>query len=203
MTQIQLYAEKYRKRNLVTFGLNLRALKNSKGVIKKDLHPPPPKRFNDFTIDTPNLVNPSHNALGMRCGHANGIFVIDVDDVNDWHTFLKDNQQLEGQFDSVVRQTSAKGGFHLFFKYSSDLDSFKGKEKCFGKKYSIDSRTNGNFIFATPTSYFGSVLYSESNETVSWEYSWNIGRSIFDIELTDLPEWMKQKLNTSENVPSA
>ena len=180
MSLIDAFNE-YTRKGFITFGLNLSSRLNKDGQVKKDVKPP--IGFPQFTLNTPNRVNPSHNALGFLCGTPNDIIVIDIDNTDHWSKFLEQHGQKEPL---TVKQKTANGGVHLLFKFNAELASVKGKDHCFGPDFDIDVRTTGNFIYATPTAF--------SNSIVNWKYMWAPGQSLFDIDPIEMPTFLKDEL---------
>lgn len=113
-----LYAEK----GMVTFGLSLAAQKNKDGRVKKQVKPP--LNFPQFQLENLPQIKSNYNALGLLCGQKNGIIVIDIDNPSHFDQFLKDCD-ASVDFNSMVIQDTANGGYHLIFKYETLFDSVK------------------------------------------------------------------------------
>lgn len=186
MTGIQTMQRKYLVRNYVTFGLDLRH-QIVKGVNKKKVLPP--RGFNNFNINSYPKANAGHNALGMCTGMANNLFVIDVDEPHHWTELLNSlNVDPNAAELQTCQQHSANGGFHLFFEYNeTTMSNIMGTSISFGNDWSIDVRTNGNFIFVHPSHF--------KNDIVDWSYRWEPNRSLFDMNPLPLPQYLIDALN--------
>lgn len=171
--------DNYNERGYVIFSIGISYAKNSKGEWKKNLQFPK-GRWIDFTESNTDIKK---NGLAMGTGEKNGLIVIDIDDINDWKSFLKDNKQKDIKNIPIAKTTK---GLHYYFKYTEDLENVKSNTNCFGKKYSIDIRSNGGCIILPPSSYYN------GNTCGTSEYTWI--NSIFDTSLIEMPEWMKSIL---------
>ena len=107
----------------------------------------PPRYFPNITNDTEHSFD-GRNALGFLCGKTNNVIVIDVDSISDWQKLL---DEVDEQEPSTVKQTTANGDFHLFFKYKPHYNIIKGKDHYFGPNYTVDVQTNGKIIYVDPT----------------------------------------------------
>ena len=131
-------------------------------------------------------IEKAHNAIALICGKNAGIFVLDVDNVNDWEKFLEDIGQEEP---TTVKAKSGNGGFHYYFKYTDKLDAIKNLVKAItyeGKILDIDVKTNEGFIICPPSKYFNKNVDKETS------YEW-----IYDIvehEMIEVPDWLYQYL---------
>jgi P4 family phage/plasmid primase-like protien len=141
-----------------------------------------PKGWQNFTKDN-MYINKEYNGLAMITGKVNNIVVIDIDSVEDWNKLLEENNEEEPE---TVKAKSGSGGIHLYFKYSDELEKIKSTSKCFGNEYDIDVRSNGGCIILPPSKYYN------KNEEKEVKYKWI--ESIFETELVELPEWMKNLL---------
>ena len=185
--------ESYINNGFTVFNININQKQSSDGKYKKDIKYP--KDWEKFTVEN-NYFNEKHNGLAMPTGKINGIIVVDIDNINHWEMFLKDNNKNEPD---TVKAISGSGGIHLYFKYTDELEGIKSSAKCFSKEYDIDIRTNGGNIIVPPTSYFN----KNKNEIV--QYMWEV--SIINENLSKFPSWMKDillkgKTNKIENKPS-
>lgn len=188
-TPIQDMQIKFINHGLVTFGLNLRH-HVIKGVNKKKLLPP--FGFNNFTVNSYPRADRHNNALGMCTGKSNNIFVIDVDEPNDWLLLLNAcNVDPEAPELRTCQQHSANGGFHLFFQYNEEkMKHIHGTSVSFGNKWALDIRTNGNFILVNPSHF--------KNDVVDWSYRWEPQRSLFDMKPLPLPDFLITALNKAD-----
>ena len=186
--------DEYKAKEVAVFSLGLKAVLK-KDRWKKEIDAT--SGWQTTTNKTPINVQPTHNAVGLLTGDKSGVFVLDIDDVPQWRTWLEQNshtatwQILET---SVVTSRTASGGLHFYFLMTDELRALKGRSHCFGGAWSFDSRTTGNFVFAPPTSL--------KTRDVDWKYEWV--RSIFDHPLTVMPEFlvraMKQPANDAHHI---
>lgn len=179
---------KYAEHGYITFGLSLAAKVNDENQIKKDVNPP--KEWQKFTLQS-SVCKETQNALGILCGKINGIFVIDVDNRSHWQNYLAELGHNEDEFHDHVQQITASGGLHLVFAYDNDMDSVKGRSRAFGRKYDIDTRTNGNFIYVAPSQYKGPVKDSDDLQA-DFKYSWLI--DILEQKPKAMPSFLKQAI---------
>lgn len=173
----------------IVFSVDIKQAKNKKDEWKKKVFFP--KNWETFTLDD-TLYDEKKNSIAMLTGKINNIFVIDVDNLQHWKNFLKENNEKEPK---TVKAISASGGIHLYFKYSKELDIIKTGTRSFGKEYDIDIRTNGGCIFVPPTSYYD----NKTKKQIS--YKWVT--SLLEEEPIDLPKWILSKLtkdNLCENI---
>ena len=150
-----------------------------------------PKGWISFKLD--NDLNKNHNALGMLTGEVNGIFVVDIDNVDEWNMLLKDTKNKEPK---TVKAISGNGGIHYYFKYTERLKNITSKDhaiKFNDKALSIDVKTNGGFIIVPPSRYYNERLKKEV------EYQWADGLSIFEKELKELPKWLEKLFLDKQN----
>jgi P4 family phage/plasmid primase-like protien len=172
--------EKYRDKKLIIFNIDIRQKQHKNGNYKKEINYP--KDWENSTLKK-SYLNEKYNGMALLTGKVNNIIVIDIDNLEHWKQFLKDNERDEPD---TVKAISGSGGIHLYFKYSDELGVIKSSSKCFDKDYDIDIRSNGGNIIIPPTSYFNMNL----NKQV--EYKWE--KSIFEYDLKKFPSWMKKIL---------
>jgi hypothetical protein len=126
-------------------------------------------------------------------GEKNGIFIVDIDDTEEWKELLKNTQNEDPD---TVRAFSGNGGIHLYFKYNKKLQSITSKDKAIeynGKKLSIDIKSNGGFIIVPPS------YYHNDNFNKKVTYKWEKNRSIFEHDLMELPEWLENLFLEKQN----
>ena len=172
--------KKYIKNNLVVFSINVNQKQHKNGSWKKDIEFP--SKWTDFTLST-SYYNEEYNGVALLTCKINNIIVIDIDNVEHWDQFLKENNQKEP---NTVKVISGSGGIHYYFEHDIDLENVTSKDHCFSKDYDIDIKTNGGCIIVPPTKYFNKNL----NKDV--EYVWE--KNIFDNEPIKMPTWMKNLL---------
>ena len=172
--------EKYKKKNLITFSVNIIQKQNKSGKWKKEIIFP--KNWDKYN-ENKTYFNEKYNGLALLTGKINQIIVIDIDNMEHWNNFLNKNNENEPD---TVKTISGSGGRHYYFKYTDDLENIKSNSKCFGSEYDIDIRTNGGCIIVPPTTYYS----NQENKHVN--YKWE--KSIFDYQLKEIPKWIKKLL---------
>jgi len=178
----------YDAKKLITFGLTIKQKLNEKKEWKKVLETP--KQWNTCTLKTGKITQ-EHNAIGMLTGKINKIFVIDIDDVDDWTMLLKKTNNEEPK---TVKAISGNGGIHLYFQYSKKLDDITTKNEAIvfeDKPLKIDVRTNGGFIICPPSEYYHEG--KKANVKYEWEYT------ICDYALLYLPDWLTNLFLQKQN----
>ena len=181
----QKYKE-YVEKGLVVFPISVRQ-ENKNGIWKKKLIMP--NGWQKLTIDDikDKKTSAKNNGLAMITGEKSNTIVIDIDNVEHWKQFLKDNKKKEPK---TVKAKSGSGGIHLYFKYDDQYKDIKSNTCCFSKEYDIDCRTNGGCIIMPPTSYLNKN--TNKNSTYKWI------KSIVTNEPLEFPKWMA-KLITNKN----
>lgn len=173
--------KEYNDNQLITFGITIdQKYKEDETKWKKELYLP--KKWSEFKINNESLTE-NNNGLGMLTGEKNNIFVIDIDNVDDWIYLLESLGESEPD---TVKAISGNGGIHLFFKYDERLKNIKSKDRaiCYnGKKLQIDVKTNGGFIIVYPSSYY--------NKNVDKVVTYKWKKSILKYKPLDLPEWLE------------
>jgi hypothetical protein len=177
--------KKYINYGIVPFSVNIEKKRNNKDEYKKVITS---VKWQQSTLTKP-IYDKTYNSLGLKTGKESNIFVLDIDDVNEWKQILNDEEREEPITATVI---TGSGGLHYYFRYSEELEKIPSRSKIIGNK--IDCRTNGGCIFAPPSSYYN----EETKQKVC--YTWKNGKSIFDYEeLPKVPKWLiKLMLNTLE-----
>ena len=174
--ELQGEFKKYIDLGIIPFSANIEKKKNEKGEYKKVVKW---TQWKKSTLKNPLYIN-EFNTVGLITGKESGIFVLDIDDVNEWFKILEDEERNEPETATVI---TGSGGLHYYFRYTDDLDIIPSRTKIIGDK--IDSRSNGGCIFAPPSKYYN----EETKKVVS--YKWKEGKSIFNYEqLPKVPKWL-------------
>jgi len=175
--------KKYIKKGIIPFSVNIEQILNKDNEYKKNIEWC--GSWKNSNLENPKIIN-SFNSVGLITGERSGIFVLDIDDVNEWKELLEDYEKDEPNTPKVI---SGSGGIHYYFKYTKDISKIPSRTRIIGKK--IDSRNDGGCIFAPPSTYFS----KKDNKNVS--YKWEENKSIFEMELSEVPTWLyKLMLNT-------
>lgn len=185
-----LEIKKYIQKGIIPFSVNISQYLNKAGEYKKNV-----KwcgAWKDSTLENPKIIN-KFNSVGLITGKKSGIFVLDIDDLDEWKQLLEDYEKDEPNTPKAI---SGSGGFHYYFKYTEKMEVIPSVAPIIGKK--IDSRNNGGCIFAPPSTYFS----KKENKNVS--YQWAKGKSIFEMEMAEVPNWlykiMSEKKKTLDEI---
>lgn len=179
------FYNKYKEKGYIIFSAHIKqSFNENKNLWNKEANMSP--QWQKFTLND-NTFKPSSNSMALLTGKVNNIIVLDVDDINKFNQFLKENNQNEPDTVSAI---SGSGGKHYYFKYIDNIN-IKNNSNSFGKGSKIDIRSNGGCIYIPPSSYYNKNL----NKQV--EYTWI--KSIFDYELSDFPQWMIKLLENKDN----
>jgi P4 family phage/plasmid primase-like protien len=163
---------KYIKKGMLGFGLEIESKSNGTEY-KKNLIMP--NKWNEITEWD---MSKHKNGIALLTGFKSNLFVVDIDNIDDWEYLLKETNNIEPQ---TVKVKTAKG-FHLYFKYTDIVSDSPKQIKFNGKTLSIDLKSNGGCIIAPPSKYFN------ENTKDYTEYTWE--RSLFKNELLDIPGWL-------------
>ena len=172
--------KEYIKEKLIIFSIDVKQKKHKNGNWKKEINFPP--KWSEFTLQN-TYINEKYNGIALLTGKINNLIIIDIDNIGHWEKLLKEHDEEEP---NTIKVISGSGGLHYYFQYDKEFEHIKSKDHCFGKNYDIDIKTNGGCIIAPPTKYFNKNL----NKNV--EYQWE--NSIFDYELSKIPDWIKKLL---------
>jgi len=112
-------------------------------------------------------IYPNAN-IGIRTGEISGFLVVDIDG----------DGELPERMPDTVCQTTGSGGQHLLYKYPSDGFIYKSGTHIYP---SVDSRSDGGYIVATP-----------SNHKSGGVYSWDIAPN--EMELSECPKFWLDKI---------
>ena len=137
-----------------------------------------PKGVHNATIDESRIRQwwamwPQAN-IGLACGTASGLVVIDVDG-EDGRQSLQKLVDTHGPLPRTLASSTGRG-VHYIFRAGDDPIRTTTSE--LGK--GIDTRSTSNYIIAPPSIH-------ESGK----QYAWQPGYSPDDIEPADLPAWLR------------
>lgn len=167
--------DKMESMGIISFSVDI-SQKEKDGIFKKDV------KFPIWRDLKKSLFKQNYNGLAVKTGKDSGIFVLDIDNNNDWFKLLEDEEREEPK---TVKAISGSGGLHYYFKYTEDLDELKTATKTI-KDYAIDTRTNGGCVICPPSKYFN------KNTNKECSYIWE--NSIFEHKLLEVPKWLKKLL---------
>lgn len=121
--------------------------------------------------------------IGVACGEASGILVVDVDTNHGGVDALRELLEEGKRLPASVTVRTANGGFHLYFRYVAGP---KNSKSLLAK--GVDIRTSGGYVVAPPSRLTGGRTYS-------WK------RPPLGSDLPDLPLWAIEKLRPRERTP--
>ena len=121
---------------------------------------------------------PSAN-IGIPMGEKSGLVALDVDTRHGGEGSLA---MLMDEFEilpDTITATTGGGGKHYIFKYTEELCL----KNVVGFRDGLDIRTQGGMIVAAP-----SVHHSGK------QYTWDNGKSPFDMQAADMPAWLVEEI---------
>ena len=138
----------------------------------------------DATIDEKIILgwhenNPSCN-WAIACGKISGVIVVDIDPRNGGEESIADVVERYGK--SVVAPTvkTGGGGYHYYYKYDDYVGLNNGPILD-----GIDIKTDGGYVLIPP---------SRTKD----DYTWAEGRSLTEVSLPSLPEWIVEAAKSRE-----
>jgi len=116
--------------------------------------------------------------LGILCGKAGGVIVLDIDRHRPEEDGFKSMAELEAQFGPLPegpRQRSGGGGMHLLFKYPEQVELAAPKSLAPG----IEVVADNHQLVVAPSMHPSGRCYQWESDAAPWE-----------IELPELPHWL-------------
>ena len=103
-----------------------------------------PKGWADLTE---SAIIPGDKVLCLQTGERSGITVYDIDTAEGYHLLVSLNPELKDVYTVKTRK-----GFHLYFNYDPTINTTDKvqNDEVYGP---IDTRNDGGFVYAPPTSY--------------------------------------------------
>ena len=120
--------------------------------------------------------------IGIACGDASAIVVVDVDPRNGGDTSIRALVAKGHPFPTAPRQRTGNGGYHLIYRYQAGIGGSKNR---LGR--GIDVKSTGGYITVAPS------ITRPSNDGPGGQYRWEV--SPFDVPPPRLPIWMATLLN--------
>ena len=117
----------------------------------------------------------SNANIGVACGAASGIIVIDIDPRNGGMETFRSLRKRGLEFPPTVAVSTPSGGIHAYYRYHPDV---KGTKNPLGA--GIDIQTDGKYVVA-PASHIGEQ-----------KYTWR--KSPLGVNFPPLPSWAIKKL---------
>ena len=121
---------------------------------------------------------PSAN-IGIPMGEKSGLVALDVDTRHKGDESLAQLIAEHEALPATITATTGGGGKHYIFKYTEELCL----KNVVGFRDGLDIRTQGGMIVAAP-----SVHHSGK------EYSWDSGKSPFEMQAVDMPTWLVNEI---------
>jgi hypothetical protein len=125
--------------------------------------------------------------IGLATGVNSGLFVIDIDPSHGGEESIRELIRKGFTFPKTPMSKTPSGGFHLFYRH---YDGAKNSTSKLAK--GVDTRGSGGYVVAAP-----SIIYDRDG-VIKGEYQWR--GSIFDIEVTEAPLWLRDKLAEEKQV---
>lgn len=117
--------------------------------------------------------------IGIACGKASNLMVLDVDDMEKFAKFIGNNKYNQDYAETLIIQTGS-GLFHFYFKYPNDKIPYKSRSY---KDFGFDIRADGGQVVAP-----GSIHPDTGRPYTVFK----------NIEMSDAPQWVLK--HSSEKV---
>lgn len=115
--------------------------------------------------------------IGIPMGEKSGLVALDVDTRHGGDKSLVALVMENEELPDTITATTGGGGKHFIFKYTDEL----ALKNVVGVREGLDVRTQGGMIVAAPSVHSSGA-----------QYTWDEGKSPFDIEAADMPAWLTQ-----------
>jgi hypothetical protein len=142
----------------------------------------PAVRWKEFQFRNPThkelmtwFGHKSRYGIAIVTGKISGICVMDFDSLEAYQ-----EAERKGLPETPIVKTSK--GFHLYFRYADGMRNFQMNNGLLR----IDIRGDGGYVVAPP-----------SVHPSGHRYEWVEGKSLDDLPLAELPEWIMRELRTS------
>lgn len=142
------------------------------------------KNWNEEATTDPEKIKewwtkaPSAN-IGIPMGEKSGLVALDVDTRHHGDESLAMLMDENDALTVTLTVTTGGGGKHYLFKYTPELCI----KNAVGFREGLDIRTQGGMIVAAPS------MHSSGNR-----YTWDEGRSPFEIQAADMPSWLVEEI---------
>ncbi|WP_052158762.1 bifunctional DNA primase/polymerase [Halobacillus sp. BBL2006] len=123
---------------------------------------------------------PSAN-IGVVTGGGSGFVALDVDPRHGGNDSLRKLNEKYGQFPATIEAITGGGGSHILFKHSGYI---KNRTNILP---GLDIRGDGGYIVVSPS------LHLSGNK-----YEWELSSRPLEVQLTEMPDWLLQKITESE-----
>lgn len=128
--------------------------------------------------------------IGLACGQASDVMVLDVDPRNGGGDTLAQMANKGRVLTPTPRARTGNGGWHYFYRYQAGLKNSKSK---LGK--GIDIKTTGGYVVIAPSEI------APSKDGPGGAYSWEV--SPREAQIARLPVWITAALTPSPTRPQA
>jgi Bifunctional DNA primase/polymerase, N-terminal len=119
--------------------------------------------------------------VGIACGDASEIVVVDVDPRNAGDTSIRALAARGYSFPKGPRQRTGNGGWHLFFQHQPDIVGSKNR-----LRPGVDLKSDGGYVLVAPS------WTRPSDAGPGGPYLWEV--SPFDVPVPRMPIWMTTML---------
>ena len=126
-----------------------------------------------------------HANLGIACGPASGVIVVDIDPRHGGHVSLAKHASTGHVLPPGPLARTGNGGFHHFFKYQPGITNSKGGPRA-PQGVGIDIKTTGGYVVGSPSQI------APSKDGPGGAYFWEV--SPFTVALPRLPIWLSTLL---------
>jgi hypothetical protein len=123
----------------------------------------------------------SHGNIGIACGEASGIVVLDVDPRNGGDVSIRALAAKGRVFPKGPRARTGNGGWHLLFLHQAGISGSKGK---LGP--GVEVKSTGGYIVVAPS------WTRKSDDGPGGHYVWEV--SPFDVAAPRMPIWLTTML---------
>lgn len=141
----------------------------------------------DATDDEETIERWAHDYpganIGVACGAASGILVVDVDAGNGGLASVRELRQAGLQLPPTVSVRTANGGWHGYYRFHPGP---RNSKSLLAK--GIDIRTTGGYVVAPPSELYGDK-----------RYAWH--RRPLGGDLPEFPRWAIERLKPREETP--
>lgn len=165
-----------------------------------DLKAPTISKWNQFCYTKNNIV-PSGDKVGICCGPASGVMVLDIDEIEDFRNFCAKYGFAES-YNTFTVQTR-EGRYHYYFQYPTDQRAYKnrGKEK---PSVGFDLRVAGGFVIAPGSIHpitrnpYLIVNTSDIQPAPEWLLNWSLYHSVYPSQNNQTQEIVPMSINTPQ-----
>lgn len=123
--------------------------------------------------------------IGIACGRASGLLVLDLDNRNDGGLTLGGLELAHGSLPRTPRALTGGGGTHFFFS-RPDFERFHGSAGP-----GLDVKVDGGYVVAPPSVHPSGAMYR-----------WDVGALPSETDLATVPSWLADRIR-GDAVPTS